>query len=687
MLLGVAPAGCLMIGVTLLTPRNLAALLSLTLLAAGCQCAPKPGPFDAGEKDGGPTTKPDAGPMNDGGPDIDPDGGLFYPSFTAAEPCPPGSDTLEVQDTDGGIIDGGELPDGGFVVWGLCAALRNFDGTATLNGQGATGINLRFESGDYKAEAEPATDAFGKFHLKVLKGRYDLLKYHPAGVFSTHQGHEEFGNIDLNKDQSRDLAVRSHVLRGGAIFANLPFLPQQSPPDLAIEAPGFPPTQLVSTTSVGGGYEVNLLEGVFGIYLNVEPKALGGTQLVRYPMTTSLNFSADSVFDINIDAHEVEGEVKIDGAPIPDRQPGEDFTLEYTPTGGSSPVAITHHEGGLSNIHSLIPSGKYTVNLNMESKPDRSLPSRIYGKQVSPQLDLTNQNQQLNVDMKTFKIEGGILIDGQPPKYSVSDYFTLYMLALPDALYPSNLLYFEVPLDSGTFELKAFPANYYALLALDNSLADDLAAGWFLINKYFQVQSDTKLPIVVETAVLDGKITIDGKPPPGGKPVGQFTFQSRTVTQSSFFYRTVTPAEDGSFRVRVPKGSYEVNFYIDNHTFPEYASGRYRMVSRLDLDHPQTLNFDYKSVLVTGPIRVGGRLVENNTGGPEVGLNLRRMQDGTDWDWNQEGGSTHYRMRIPDGDYMMWFKLNRDAYPDTAWGNAPMGVRLPVHLPMPAASK
>ena len=86
-------------------------------------------------------------------------------------------------------------------------------------------------------------------------------------------------------------------------------------------------------------------------------------------------------------------------------------------------------------------------------------------------------------------------------------------------------------------------------------------------------------------------------------------------------------------------------------------------------------------------VPVGGRLVENNTGGPEVGLNLRRMQDGTDWDWNQEGGSTHYRMRIPDGDYMMWFKLNRDAYPDTAWGNAPMGVRLPVHLPMPAASK
>lgn len=656
---------------------SLTLVVSLAVALTGCQCAPPlPGEDDAG-LDGGRDGGADGGPVD---PKPLPDGGRVYLPSTAAVPCPPGSETFEVTLTDGGAWDAGPLPDGGAVLFGLCVALHTLDGTATLNGEPAKSpIELKLIAGDFQAEAERPTDAFGKYTVRVLKGRYDLLQYHPPGIFPIHEGYDELGAVDLTKDQNRDLPAVSYLLRGSATFANLPFLPQRSPPDITLEAPGLPPFQQVGVTSVGGTYEVRLLKGLFGLYLNVPAAALGGTRLQRWPLTQAIDFQGDTLFDINLEGREVEGHITIDGMPIPDRRQGHDFTLDYTPVGGNAPVAITEHDGALSNIHSLIPSGKYVVNLNLEANPDKTLPTRVYGKQIAPGLDLSLKNQTLDVDLKTFNVEGGILIDGQQPKVVPTDHFTIYMLAMADALLPSSLSYFDVPLDSGSFSLRAFPGNYYVMLALDESLAEDLASGWFLVSRFFPVQQNTHLPISVETAVFDGKILIDGEPPPAGQIIGQFTFRNR----DAYFYKTVTANEDGTFRIKVPKGSYEVNFYIEKQTMTEYATGRYRMVSLLELDRPQQLDLDYRTVLVTGPLRVGGEMVPNNTGGPEVGLSMWRRQDGQTWDWSQEGGLSHYRMRIPEGDYRLTFRLERDAFPDTAWGTATMGVTMPVYLPPP----
>jgi hypothetical protein len=643
---------------------------ALTLLVAvGLTACPGPKPVepDAGEVDAGKPPKKDGGVV------------VIQPNNYAGVPCPEDSYSDLTFDLDGGELDAGEIPDGG-VRYGICAALNKLSVTALLNGNPVTEpVELEFVSGNgFQGEYLRSPDALGRFDVRILRGRYDVLKYHPGGVFKSHQGFEEFGQLDMSKDQQRTLAVRSHVLRGSAMFASLPFKPQQFPPDVQFEAPGLPPSQTVTVTSSGGGYEVNLLEGTFGLYLSSPPLALGGTQLIRFPLTLGMTFNGPSIFDIDLKTREVEGEIRIDDQPLPNTAAGDDFFLEYTTQGGDEPAIITHHEGGVPGFHSLIPQGKYAVNLRFEGAPDRHLPSQIYNKQVAPSIDLSSSNQMMSKNFQTISIEGGILIDGKTIPPNPNGLFTLYMYGYATGAEAWSLLYYNLPLDSGVFNISAFPNLYYTMLNVDEQMGEELVTGWYLIDRYFDATKDTQLGINIQTSLWTGRMTIDGKPPVPNQPVGKLRFRNRF---EGFYEKVLYTAEDGSFRVRIPKGAYEISLQIDRTVYPEYASGPQRILARLDLETDQHLDVDYETVFVTGPIRVAGEKVPDSISGEEITLNLRRQQDMREFVWGFDGGRTNYRMRIPKGDYHITFGINRDVWPDVAYGNSMMGTMVPAWPP------
>ncbi len=651
------------------------------LLLAGCP-GPQPIEPDAGKKDAGPPIKPMEKP-DAGQPKPPLDAGLVYPPATAAEPCPDESYGLDVDP------DAGELGDGGAdnqVTFGLCVALRKLTGMARLNDLPASGlVGLRFEGSAYLSEIEKAPDPFGLLEVRVMKSRYDALKYHPPGVALNHRGFEEFGPIDLTKDVQRDLSVRSHLIRGQASFATLPFVSQAFPPDVSFTANGLPPSQTVGSSSVGGAYETALLEGTFALYLSTPPAALGGTELIAFPLASSVSHFAPTLFDIDLKAHELEGELRIDGEPLPDRLVGADYQLEFTTTGEQTPTVRTHHEGAVADFHSLIPEGKYGVSLLLESSPDRHFPSQIYNKQVAQQVDLTTGNKTVKTNLTTYVVEGGILVDGVPVKPSPLYNYTMYWYGFGNAVESWSLLYYQVVLDTATFELRVFPGNYYVMLFVDANFAEDLVEGWFLVDKYFQVQSNsTTMPIEIDTSLFQGRLFIDGKPPPAGQPAGELFFRGSSRGTEGVYSKRITCAEDGQFQLRIPKGAYEVSFYIDRKTFPEYATGRQRLVSRLELEENQTLDLHYDTVLVHGPMRVGGEVVPDSTALEETGLKMVRQQDSREFTWAFNGGTPNYRLRVPEGDYQLTYTIARDVWPDVAFGSALMGIKLPAH-PKPSA--
>lgn len=639
------------------------AVLAAVLAVAGCrQPIEVPDANMPVLKDGG---------FRDAGDDVPPwmrqqDAGFVYNERFAGEKCP--------DEAFGGVPkDGGEYT----VTHGMCVALRELKGTAVLNSMPVQGnTEIHFTAAQFESQILRPVDSLGRYNVKVMRGRYDILKYHPDGIWPNHKGFQEFGLIDMSKDQQRDLSVTSHSMRGGAFFGGLPFVGVQFPPDVYIRAAGLPPDQHAGATSVGGGYELALMDGTMALLLNTPPEALQGTQLIDYPLTWSYQLRDHSMFDINIPGSELEGHVTVDGVPLADRKPGPDFELNYTPSGEQTVVAVTHHEGGISGFHSLLPKGKYSVTLSFDSIPDPHFPAQVFNKQVVQTVDL-NENATVSKNFTTVPIEGGITIDGRSPIVNPGYNWTLYMYAYAGSVEPWSFAYYKVPLDSGSFTLRAFPGIYFVAIMLSDDLAPDLVDGFARVSRMKEIYSPTSLPIAIETATFSGKLLIDGKPPPVGQEAG--TIILRQSDQS--FSRRIYTAPDGEFRIRAPIGAYEVFFVINRNTFPNYASGRERLVSRLELFEDQQTDLIYDTVPVRGPIRLGGAVVPDNLGGDDVQVVMKRRQDDTTWTWGFAGGDANYYMRIPSGLYEQAFRILQDAQPDVAWGEAPLGYQLAAFSP------
>ncbi|MFT3838544.1 MAG: hypothetical protein QM723_16320 [Myxococcaceae bacterium] len=629
---------------------------------------------DSGKPDSGqPQPKPDSGVPDSGAPDA----GLVFDPNAAGVPCP--AESFGVQDylDDGGLEALPDVSDGGMRVFGLCVETRTLNLTAQLNEAAVQGqVDVLFSSGGYQDELKTLVDPFGHVDIKVLKSRYDILNYHPDGIFPNHLGFQDFPAIDMTRNQARVLDVKSYLLRGGARFATLPFTPQVFPPDVSFSARGSPGSQAVGTSSVGGTYEVNLIGGEFDLFLGSPPAALGGTELLDYPVKTQMVLDQPTELDIDIPTSELEGNLTINGKPIPDRLPGSDYQLEYTPIGGTVPVVRSYHDGDLPNFHSLIPKGTWSVDLTFLESPNSLLPAQIYNLRVATALDLS-QNNTLDVDLTAYHVEGGILIDGHPPAPWPSYNWTMYLIGYGDTSLPTDFLYYEVPLITADFNLLVFPNVYFAYLYLDDHFAPDLAQGFYLIDRQYEVRHDTTMPIAINTAIFDGKLLIDGKPPPPGKAAGVMHFAKRT---EGFYERTIVCNEDGTFRVRLPVGQYTMSFAIDHDTFPEYGSGFQRMLVVDTTMGDVHSDVNYNTVLLTGPIRLDGQPIPDIYPLEEVGLVMIRKSSGEVFTWGFNGGKSNYRLRLPEDDYTTYFEIKESAFPDIAYGTAPFGAYVPAHV-------
>jgi hypothetical protein len=638
--------------------RRALAVAGAALALAGC-------PHSTGVPDGGPTQQHPP-PPDDAGRIIPPDwvpptdaGYVFQDKYPTVE-CP--VETYSGLGADSGYPEHS-------IVFGICVALHTLSGQALLNDNPVQGLaELHFVGGNFSSQIFAPVDPLGAYRVRLLRTHYDIVQYHPDGIFPTHKGFNELPDLDMTKDQVMNLAVTSYSLRGGAFFAGLPFTPVAFPPDVMLRAAGIPKDQTVGATSQGGTYELALMKGTMALLLNTPPAALQDTELVDYPLTWSFSLTQPSAYDINVAGSELQGDVRVDGMPLDDRKPGYDFELHYTPSGEETAVAITHHEGGIAGFHSILPKGKYGVTLHYDSTPDRHYPAMLWNKAVAQQIDLT-EDASLTNNLTTVPVEGGIVIDGQSPQVNPGYNWVLYMYATGTSTDPWFFAYYKVPLDSGSFQLRVFPGVYYVAIQLGDELKQDMVDGWFRVSRLKEITGPDILPIVIDTSLVTGKLLIDGQPPPLGLPAGVVTFKQSDES----YKKTMFTAQDGAFQIRVPKGAYEVYFTIDRTTYPLYASGPERLISRLEMFQDQVADLNYNTVPVIGPLRVDNQTVAHNTGGDDIMVHLTRDQDMRVFDWGFRAGTPNYLMRIPQGQYSMMFEIMPNALPDTAYGTAPMG--------------
>ena len=480
-------------------------MLGLAAVAAGCPVAPHSG-VDSGVIDP-PPAKVDAGADSEGA--IVVDGGTVWSTTTAGEACPDEA------------FDGLVAPDGS-IRFGLCAALTILSGQALLNGSPAPSpVKVQFIAGNWRAEIDRPIDSLGAYTTKVLRGQYDILRYQPTGVFATHLGFRDLGPIDMRTDQKRDFITRSHAIRGTAQFGGLPFAGTNAPNDIFLSAYGTPELQTVSAMSSHGAFEVRLMGGEFALMLDAPARALFGTDLMGYRVTRSVvTLDRDLPLEISVPTRLIEGEITVDGQPFPDRRSGPDFNLEFVEPGEVTASVRTHHEGGVSSYSGLIPVGKYAVSLNFERVVDRVMPAWVFNQQLTSQLDVTKADGRVSANFVTWRVEGGLLIDGKPIRANPNYSWKMFMYGFAGATQSQSGLLFDVPMDASSFSLRIFDGNYFTILGIDENFAADLAEGYYIVDRFLQVHGNRSLPINIETAVFTGTLKIDGVAPPAGKVAG-----------------------------------------------------------------------------------------------------------------------------------------------------------------------
>jgi hypothetical protein len=629
----------------------------------------------------GPVAIPDAGPPIHPHPPPDDDGGIVVPPWMMQQDAgyvfQDRYPTVECPAEYYAGLDDGGYPEHS-IVFGICVAMHTLSGQALLNNAPVQGTTeLHFLGGNFGSQLIVPVDAFGQYSVKLLRSKYDILQYHPDGIFPTHKGFIEFPQLDMTHDTVKNLTATSSSLRGSAFFAGIPFTPVAFPPDVTLRASGIPPDQYAGVMSQGGTYDLALMNGAMALLLNTPPEALQDTELVDYPLTWSFSLTQPTAYDINIPGSELQGDIRVDGNPLDDRKPGYDFELHYTPSNQETPVAITHHYGGIAGFHSVLPKGVYGVTLHYDSTPDRHYPALLWNLSVAQAADLT-QDTSITRNITTVPVEGGIVIDGQSPIVNPGYNWVLYMYATGSSTAPWFFAYYKIPLDSASFQLRVFPGVYYVAIQLGDDLKQDLVDGWFRVSRLKEFSGPDILPISIDTSLYTGKLLIDGQPPPVGQRAGVVTFRQSDQT----YKKDMFVAQDGSFMIRVPKGAYEVYFTIDPVTYPLYASGRERLIARLELFEDQIQDLAYNTVPVIGPLRIDGRPVAHNTGGNDIQLHLVRDEDQVAFIWGFQSGTPNYLMRIPQGQYAMTFEIMPYAIPGAAYGTAPMGgYQMPAESP------
>lgn len=644
---------------------------ALTFALAACQCGPEGGP----EEDGGVT---DAGPRPDGGKPNKPDSGAQgippepWNHQYAAEPCPP-----DVFSTP----DGGwsyEV-DGGFR-FGICVQLHTLTANALLNGQPETKpIETHFIGSGFESQIKQVPASNGLMAIRVMRHKYDFLRHQPGGVWPNFQGFIEHGFTDMTKDQTRDFSAFSHKLRGGVHYGGLPFVPNGFPQDVWFNGFGAPQWQMSMVSSVGGSYELSLLEGDFGLYLSSPAVSLYGTELRDFNVRPGQHVSlyADTELDIDIPTSVLEATVTLDGKPVPDARPGPDFELLYARAGDATTSVISHHEGGTPNVTALVPKAVYGISFNFDGVADRTYPQMISGLTAGSGIDLTHDNT-FSVDFPMLPIEGGLLIDGVPPTPNPFITFDMFMFARGDDTSGSGFLYYSIPFESASFNIRAPSDLYFVAARLGPNLAPNLASGFWVVDRYFEHYQPGSMTINIETSRVRGRIKVDGNLPVPNRAVGRLAFQNKALEgQWSWFEAGVTPSEDGTYEVRLPKGVYTVYFELDSSAYPDYASGRWLVADALDLTSDQTFDIAYTTVELSGPLRVGGAPVADTIAGFEVGMYFQYRRARLFWQHN--GGTDEYRVRIPAQDYEVSFVINENAIENTAWGEAPMGFTINLY--------
>jgi len=238
-------------------------------------------------------------------------------------------------------------------------------------------------------------------------------------------------------------------------------------------------------------------------------------------------------------------------------------------------------------------------------------------------LDPFNSDRTVNIDLETVNISGEITLDGKIPANNTKQYYEAERRGSivfinkqnGDSYYVSvgsaGKAVFSAKLFKGTYDIVFNPnnADYQNVFPyLNMILATDVV-----------MDKDTVKNYDLETAMVSGKITIDGKTMTNNttqyyETESRGSIRFTNAESASSMSVSIGSSGEAAYNFKLYKGKYSITFSPNNEDYQNVIPKiNMNLADNVEISSTVTKNFNLDTVIISGKVTLNGATMPNNT--------------------------------------------------------------------------
>ena len=476
------------------------------------------------------------------------------------------------------------------------------------------------------------------FSVKLFKGTYDVV-FNPNN--SDYQN--VFPGLNMNlqselavdKDMTKNFDLET-VTVSGKITINGKTMSNNSMQYYENESRGsirFTNNDSASSLSVSIGssgeaaYSFKLYKGTYSATFSPNNEdyqnSVPGMNMI---LGGNIEINSDVTKNFNLETVTVSGKITINGATM------QNNTKQYYETERRAAIYIANVESGSTTNVSLgssgeaafskkIFKGKYNFSFNPNSAdyqdviPDINM---ILENEVDVQSDMTR-----NFNLDTVTLSGSVKLNDATMPNNTKEYYDTEKRAsvyikneesgdgMSLSIGSSGVAAYSSKVYKGTytFTLQPNSADYQNVMPQMN----------IILEKKVSVNSDTKKDFNTETAIISGKVTLNGSTMPSNTKQYYETERRASIgfkNKESGDYISVTIGSSGeaAYSMTLFKGKYDITLAPNSADYQDVLPAIEQILeNNVVLESNLTKNFNPETVNITGTVKLNGETMPTNT--------------------------------------------------------------------------
>ena len=238
-------------------------------------------------------------------------------------------------------------------------------------------------------------------------------------------------------------------------------------------------------------------------------------------------------------------------------------------------------------------------------------------------LDPFTSDRTVNIDLETVNISGEITLDGKIPANNTKQHYENENRGSIGFVNKQNGDSYYVPIGSAgkaAFSVKLFKGTFDIVFNPNNADYQNVFPDLnMILATEVVMDKDTVKNYDLETAMVSGKITIDGKTM-GNNTAQYYETESRgsirftNIESASLMSVSIGSSGEAAYNFKLFKGSYSVTFSPNNEDYQNVIPNiNMNLADNVEINSTVTKNFNLDTVIISGKVTLNGATMPNNT--------------------------------------------------------------------------